>query len=176
MNLQPIIIAFGDGAGRVVSKNQFFQAKTVVVNHTAEYKPDLFIKTPDYRKAQTKQKISLPEALKTLLLANNHFVLVAGLGRITGSCLLQKSAVFLTENHKHFEILCSLPFGFEGKQQNRFAKIIFEKLNRIRTPQYIDYNDISTQNKTMTLHDAYSLADKQLVVLIDTACNVLACQ
>jgi len=170
-NKTKYIVGFGGVGANLLSENiDVLKGETIVVNNTLYDNTSLFIETPNYRQELSMQdfasKITLPKQLKKLFLDKNNFVLIAGLGGATGTHLLYKSAKFLKEKNKDFTIICSLPFTFEGKRRNVFARNIFKDLQEIQKPKLIELDNIYLQKGDMTIVKAFKIVDKQILSLV----------
>jgi len=165
------IIGFGGAATRILCENSdCLKAETIAVSSSLCGKVLNFIETPNYRQQLSEQefdgKIILPKQLKTILSEKNNFILFAGLGGATGSHLLLKSAQFLKKRNKTFTIVCSLPFKFEGKRRNYFARNIFNDLQEIQKCKLVDLENIHQQRGSVSVKKAFEIADEQIFSLV----------
>ena len=165
------IIAFGDGACRLISNYSFNNSDVIAVNSNYYGNANIFIKTPNYRNtlkySEFSNKISIPEELKEILLKKDNFLLLSGLGGATGSFLIKKSAEFLKHHNKNFRIVCSLPFKFEGNKRNILAQNTLFFLNNYGNVKYLDLEKLRLQTGNTTIKEAFENADKSLSRIVN---------
>ncbi len=124
--------------------------------------PGIFEKIYDFSIQDGNSKIFIPNKLKEILNKNNSFVLIAGLGGITGSFLIKKTAEYLNAQNKDFRIVASLPFKFEGRKRNYIANSILNELKQYSTCNYFELNKLLA-DKDPTIKQAFLMADNAMI-------------
>ena len=79
---------------------------------------------------------ALPPPIAERLNRNSRFILLVGLGGLTGSYLVRDIADLLKKDNKEFAIICSLPFNFEGEIRNSYANMVKDELSSLPNFHY----------------------------------------
>ena len=97
----------------------------------------------------------LTNEIKHLFEDDRRYILLAGLGKYMGTNLTLQLTDYLIANEKHFHLLCSTPFAFEGDNTNDYAEMALKKLSNVTHPIAISLNRIRKKYGNMKLAEAY---------------------
>ncbi len=104
--------------------------------------------------------------LKQLFSKEDKYILLAGLGASTGTCLTERLSVFLNKNNKKFMTICSVPFNFEGKKRIIKAKELVNKLNTNTFFNYFYLENINNSYDNLTVKEAFKKADEKFYEIL----------
>ncbi len=105
---------------------------------------------------------TLPQPIAERLASNSRFILLVGLGGLTGSYLVKEIAGLLKKGNKDFAIICSLPFNFEGEIRNSYANMVKDELYGL--PNFHCYLNESIRKKygNLRMSAAFEKADEEV--------------
>lgn len=115
---------------------------------------------PYYPDGWLNKKVELSESIKQVFFnPQSHYVLLAGLGGYTGSSLVEAVYDYLTSQKIAFDIICSFPFSFEGKDRMKNAKRKSKRISKNSNFIALNLNELRKKNKKMLLSEAFVKAD-----------------
>jgi cell division GTPase FtsZ len=135
-----------------------------------EYIPkgeSLKVENKEIRLSDFSQKISIPEKVKDLFIADENFVLLAGFGGYTGTLMTIELIEILGKNGKTFFTFCSLPFNFEGQKRKSFANEMKEKQKNLTNFSCVDLESIRDKYGDLALKEAFEKADEEMFKIIE---------
>jgi cell division GTPase FtsZ len=179
LNKKPIhIIGLGGAGSNMVEyiHNKDFQAKFTMVTtpirknlpseiNFIEYvsKGIYFGRDDDkVRFSDFSQLVIVPKKLKNFFSNDYHYILLAGFGGFTGTVLTRELAFMLKEKLIPFNIICTMPFEFEGKTRKIFANSAKQKLQDIPNIQYFDLDFIREKYGNLLMEDAFEKANEEI--------------
>jgi cell division GTPase FtsZ len=182
-NKKPIhIIGLGGAGSNMVEyiHNKDFQAKFTMVTkpirtnlpseiNFIEYvsKGIYFGKDGDkVRFSDFSQPVIVPKKLNNFFSNDYHYVLLAGFGGFTGTVLTRELAFMLKENLISFNIICTMPFEFEGQIRKIFANSAKQKLQDIPNIQYFDLDIIREKYGNLLMEDAFEKANEEIYLCV----------
>ena len=92
---------------------------------------------------------------------NYRYILMAGLGGITGSYLVEEFAQLFQARHIEFLTICSFPFSLEGTQRRIMAEKVKSRLESTNNFICFDLNQLIRTWGDQTLTSAFEKADQQ---------------
>ena len=104
---------------------------------------------------------ALDSQIKNVFSADSFFILLTALGGYTGTKLTRELAEHLIVNNKHFMIICSTPFKFEGKMNISIAEKVREQLTPLPNFHCFELGSLREVHGNMKLSEAFSKADEQ---------------
>ena len=104
---------------------------------------------------------TIPELIEKRLKDNCRFILLVGLGGMTGSYLVKQVADYLKDKDKEFAVVCTTPFNFEG-DTNEYADKIKDELAVL--PNFYCFSNESIREKygNMAMRKAFAMADEEV--------------
>ncbi len=176
-------IGLGGAGSRMVEQlyNKGIRGKFTIVNDTRN--PELtsdvgFIRfvapEPDkvmfghklYGVTDIKKDLGIPVNIKALVGGNENFVILAGLGRYTGSYLSMKLSGMLHQGNKDCMVVTTLPFSFEGKHTRDVAMYAHQRIRANSKHLTLDLNDTIKEYGTLGVQDAFRVADEKIVMML----------
>lgn len=94
-----------------------------------------------------------------------HYVLLAGLGGVTGSYLIENLNNHLLQKNKQVTTLCSQPFTFEGKLRNKRATIALENIQHIPNVHKIELDNLRPKYGNLSMKESFEKADEEVYLL-----------
>lgn len=133
------------------------KAKFIGISYPVRLHLPADIQFISYVRVSKSQKFDGRELIKD----NFRYVLLAGLGGNTGTCLVEELTHLLMSRNKEFQAICSLPFTFEGEQRRMLAQRVKTKFQSSGNFICFDLNLIRKNWDDMTLSRAFEKADEQ---------------
>lgn len=115
-----------------------------------------------FREVDMTEPVSVPSSILDLFNEDLVFVLLAGLGGYTGTFMTQELVPWLSSRNKSFVSICNLPFGFEGKKKNFYAKMAVEMLQAIRGFTCFNPATIREKYGNLSIRKAFGKCDEEL--------------
>lgn len=170
----------GSNLVEFINKNGIKAKYTIITNperldlasniNFIEYIPkgeSLKVDNKEIRLSDFSQKISIPEKVKDLFIANENFVLLAGFGGYTGTLMTGELIEMLRKNGKTFFTFCSLPFNFEGQKRKSLANEMKEKLQNFTNFSCFDLESIREKYGDLAVKEAFEKADEEMYKIIE---------
>jgi hypothetical protein len=101
----------------------------------------------------------LTDEITNVFKNNHHYVLLAGIGKKTGTLLTSHLISYLNQNKKTFSVICSLPFQFEGEKINRRAADFLFKHNNSTNLKTYPLQQIIEQQPDLPLRKVMEVAN-----------------
>lgn len=92
---------------------------------------------------------------------NERFVLLAGIGGVTGTTLMEIFLEQLLANQ--FKSICTLPFGFEGPKKQKVGNAFFENYKNRREIQFFDMDAFGKANGKIKMKEAFRKVDEEVL-------------
>ncbi len=110
----------------------------------------------------------IPKSVEKRLKGNYRFILLVGLGGLTGSYLVKQLADFLKEKNKEFAIICTTPFNFEGEFTNGYANLIKDELSVL--PYFYCFSNEGLREKygNLTMRKVFDYASEEMWIKYNT--------
>lgn len=131
-----------------------------------EGRPEQFLYGGRYRFNSLYKTFQLPPAVKNIFKQGEKTILFAGLGGLTGSCLITRSAQHLLKNKFSFETIVAQPFGFEGSQRLDVAEKVIKDLGHLPDYKMIHFDHIRSRYGNLSVKNAFARADEEMIKLI----------
>jgi len=118
---------------------------------------------------QSKQQFLTPE-IRDVFTKGNRYILIGGLGGITGTYLFENLNHWLYEQNHNFLSVCCTPFSFEGRKRSVIAEPIIQQFQYRANFKYFVADIIRETHGNLSLSQAfeqinnllYELAQKHL--------------
>ncbi len=108
-------------------------------------------------------KSQLQEQSYDITNTNDHFVLLAGLGGVTGTALLTIISSMLQIENKKYTIICTVPYNFEGTRPS-LASYQFIKENKInKNVNFIFADTFAKKYPGLKMIDCFSALDTEML-------------
>lgn len=112
-------------------------------------------------------KIHLPENVYNILMPNDKYIIIAGLGGYTGTYITEEVAKLLKIGNKTFSIICSMPFNVEGQQRFKIANEFREKFSNYHNFICFEHDKLVTRYGNMKLAEALKKGNEELFILFN---------
>lgn len=94
--------------------------------------------------------------------ANEHFILLAGLGGLTGSRLSTALIDMLERESKGYTVIYSVPFPFEGNLKAAFADVYLKGTQSNKNMKYVYADNLRTKYPNLKMIDAMKTLDNEM--------------
>lgn len=119
----------------------------------------------NYESVKENKSKPLTIEMQQRLSDNCFYIILVGLGRWTGTSLIQNTLEFLKSNSQQYMAICQLPFEFDGELRNNFALVKQAEIEKFKGVYFIDHHDF--QNKT-SIKKLFSAADEEIYSFVNT--------
>ena len=113
---------------------------------------------------QNKQHFLTPE-IRDVFTKGNRYVLIGGLGGVTGTYLFEKLNRWLFEQNHNFLSVCNTPFAFEGRKRSVIAESIIQQFQYRDNFEYFAADTIRETHGNLSLSQAFREIDNLLYEL-----------
>lgn len=104
---------------------------------------------------------------------NEHFILLAGLGGLTGSHLSTVLIDILEKENKRYTVIYSVPFPFEGNLQAALADVYLKGTQSNKNVKYVYADKLRTKYPSLKLSDAFNTLDNEMYDAWVNECNLV---
>ncbi len=118
-----------------------------------------------YAVSDIEKDLGIPVKIKALVEGNENFVILAGLGRYTGSYLSMKLSGLFHQENKDCMVVTTLPFSFEGKHTRDVAMHAHQRIRTNSKHLTFDLNDTIKEYGNIGVQDAFRVADEKIVMM-----------
>lgn len=106
------------------------------------------------------QPLVLPDELTELFHENCRFVLLASLGGYTGTKMAEALSLMLHNAQKDYITICSVPYRFEGRNNQLIALEAIERMKTIPNCHIFELDQLKDEQEDMLLCDAFPAGDR----------------
>jgi cell division GTPase FtsZ len=122
---------------------------------------DLIHEGVDFIPYNPDEPNGLPNKLNALFNKNERFVLLAGIGGVTGTTLMDYLLHWLPANQ--YKAICTLPFAFEGPKRQKVGSTFYEKYKSRREIQFFDMDAFGKANGKIKMKEAFRKVDEEVM-------------
>lgn len=122
----------------------------------------------DFENMKPDLPTALPLPIAERLNSNSRFILLVGLGGLTGSYLVRDIADLLKKDNREFAIICSLPFNFEGEIRNSCANMVKDKLSGLPNFHYYLNENMREKYGNLRISEAFDKTDEEVLKMFST--------
>jgi len=124
-----------------------------------------------YYPPDMKHPLFMPEGISTIFNGDERYVLLAGLGHYTGTKLAEALSLQLHQDKRDFVTLCSVPFSWEGRAYNTYARNAITTLQAIPGFNFFELDSLREMYDDLLLSEAFDKADELFYSVFE---NILA--
>ena len=119
----------------------------------------LFYVAPrEYRVYNNIQEIALTQEMKDIFKEEDHYIILTGLGGISGTGLISNILKHLQSNGKKYHSICSLPYKEEGRYRMEHANKKKAELEKNENVAIFDQNPKGGLNIAKALEKGYEIS------------------
>lgn len=100
-------------------------------------------------------QLNIPEEVFDILEANDHYVLLTGLGGFSGSSLVWKLSIRLHSRNRSFLTICSLPYKFEGIKRRKEALNALNGISHLPQVKYLELDHLKQKYDDLMLSNCF---------------------
>jgi cell division GTPase FtsZ len=108
-----------------------------------------------------RKPIGLTPEMKNLLIQDDNYIILTGLGGTAGTGLISSVLAFLNDHRKKFLAICSLPFYNEGRTRNLYALLKQSELKDMVNVHCFDANYLLERMGQLTVREAFARVEDQ---------------
>ena len=105
---------------------------------------------------------TIPNPIEKILNKNARFILLVGLGHLTGSYLVKQFTDFLKDNKKEFAVVCTTPFSFEHETTHELSNRIKEELEKLTNFYCFSNENIQEKYGNMGMSKAFEKGNEEV--------------
>ncbi|MEI6138105.1 MAG: hypothetical protein WCP85_02505 [Mariniphaga sp.] len=129
------------------------------VSHLSPTTNHIYFETPsDFKMngVNYRKPIGLTQEMKNLLIQDDNYIILTGLGGTAGTGLISSVLEFLKDHQKKFIAICSLPFYNEGRTRNLYALLKQSEIKEMANVHCFDANYLLERNGQLTVREAFA--------------------
>ena len=119
-----------------------------------------------YEVSDIQKDWGVPQDILALVDGDERYVILAGLGRFTGSYLSMQLSGLLSDESKNHIMVYTLPFSFEGRGINNIAKYTHERIREHSETMTCNLDDITGDYGYIGLNDAFRNANEKVCLML----------
>ncbi len=104
---------------------------------------------------------TIQHQLEELFNTDSKFILIAGLGGLTGSYWVKRIANELKEKNKEFGTISIIPFGFE-ESRTEYAKVLKDELATLPNLYFISNELIKEKHGNVSMSKAFEMGNEEV--------------
>lgn len=134
------------------------------VSHLSQNTNHIYFETPQDFKVNGvnyRKPISLTTEMKNLMIRDDKYMILTGLGGTVGTGLISSVLEFLKDHQKKFLAICSLPFYNEGRTRNLYALLKQSELKDFSNVHCFDQNYLIQGFSQFTVREAFERGNEQ---------------
>ena len=105
-------------------------------------------------------ELTIPSEVKSVFDADEHFIILLGLGGVSGTLLGKSLFHYLLIKNKSFDFICSYPFRNEGSKRVIQAKSAFKEFDKYGQFNAFRMENLRNESEDLTISEAFRKADE----------------
>jgi len=117
--------------------------------------------------SQMDKPLVIPDEVINLFEKGHFYVLLAALGGYTGTLMMEGLSRMLIDRQEKFLGICSIPFSFEGRLRESYAKATVKEFGLYQNFRWFELDDLLDRYKDLRLGEAYTRASEEFCLIFE---------